>query len=66
MEGGHAAADVLMGRVNPSGKMADTIALSVEDYPSSSNPAPLPAQDILFSQKQPERATVFQEAPAAH
>lgn len=37
MEGGHAAADVLMGRVNPSGKMADTIALSVEDYPSSSN-----------------------------
>ncbi|MDE7223938.1 MAG: glycoside hydrolase family 3 C-terminal domain-containing protein, partial [Acetatifactor sp.] len=37
MEGGHAAADVLMGRVNPCGKLADTIASSVEDYPSSSS-----------------------------
>lgn len=37
MEGGHGVADVLMGRVNPCGKLADTIASSVEDYPSSSN-----------------------------
>lgn len=37
MEGGHAVADVLMGRVNPCGKLADTIALSIEDYPSASN-----------------------------
>lgn len=37
MEGGHAAADVLMGRVSPCGKLADTIARSVEDYPSDSN-----------------------------
>lgn len=37
MEGGHAVADVLMGRVNPCGKLADTIAASVEDYPSSPN-----------------------------
>jgi len=37
MEGGHAVADVLMGRVSPCGKLADTIASSVEDYPSSSN-----------------------------
>lgn len=37
MEGGHAVADVLMGRVNPCGKLADTIARSVADYPSDSN-----------------------------
>lgn len=37
MEGGHAVADVLMGRVNPCGKLADTIACSIEDYPSSPN-----------------------------
>lgn len=37
MEGGHAVADVLMGRVNPCGKLADTIAVSIEDYPSASN-----------------------------
>lgn len=37
MEGGHAAADVLMGRMNPCGKLADTIAYSIEDYPSTSN-----------------------------
>lgn len=37
MEGGHAVADVLMGRVNPCGRLADTIAVSVEDYPSAPN-----------------------------
>lgn len=37
MEGGHAVADVLMGQVNPCGRLADTIALSVEDYPSAPN-----------------------------
>ena len=37
MEGGHAAAEVLMGRMNPCGKLTDTIALSVEDYPSAAN-----------------------------
>jgi len=37
MEGGHAVADVLMGRVSHCGKLADTIASSVEDYPSFAN-----------------------------
>ena len=35
MEGGLSAADVLMGEVNPSGKLVDTCARSFDDYPSS-------------------------------
>ncbi len=33
-EGGRAAADVLTGLVSPSGKLPDTIAYDVKDYPS--------------------------------
>ena len=36
-EGGMAAAEVLTGRVNPSGRLADTIARDISDYPSTRN-----------------------------
>ena len=35
LEGGAAAAELLLGLGNPSGKLADTFAASLEDYPSS-------------------------------
>ena len=37
IEGGLAAAELLMGMGNPSGKLSDTLAKKLEDYPSSYN-----------------------------
>lgn len=37
MTGGKGTVDVLLGEVNPSGKLTDTVAYSVEDYPSHDN-----------------------------
>lgn len=36
-EGGNAVLDVLRGRVSPSGKLPDTIAYDITDYPSTKN-----------------------------
>lgn len=37
MEGGLAAADILTGEINPSGKLPDTCAKTFDDYPTSEN-----------------------------
>lgn len=37
MEGGNAVSDVITGKVNPSGHLADTIAFDIKDYPSTEN-----------------------------
>ena len=37
MEGGHGVADVLTGKITPSGKLSDTIAYDINDYPSTAN-----------------------------
>ena len=36
-EGGNAVADVVSGKVNPSGRMSDTLAVSLDSYPSTAN-----------------------------
>lgn len=37
MEGGNAAADIITGKVTPCGKLSDTIAYQISDYPSDAN-----------------------------
>lgn len=36
-EGGNGVVDVLTGKVNPCGKLTDTIARNIQDYPSTEN-----------------------------
>lgn len=53
-EAGHAMADVLSGRINPSGKLADSFVQSLRDLPADRGfPGTVPAGD-----KAGERATV--------
>ncbi|MDX1303518.1 glycoside hydrolase family 3 protein [Photobacterium sp.] len=37
MEGGHALADILSGDLSPSGRLTDSVAYRLADYPSSAN-----------------------------
>ncbi|WP_084554738.1 glycoside hydrolase family 3 protein [Eubacterium xylanophilum] len=37
MLGGYGVSDVILGRVNPSGRLTDTIAKNISDYPSNEN-----------------------------
>lgn len=37
MEGGNAVADALSGKATPSGKLPDTVAYNIEDYPANDN-----------------------------
>ena len=37
MESGNALGEIISGKLSPSGKLSDTIALNYEDYPSSAN-----------------------------
>lgn len=59
-ESGYAIVDVLSGNVNPSGKLATTFAISVDDYPSAQN-----FPGVVLEEAEPNDFTAVLAAKAA-